>query len=451
MKKILALLILIGTVNRAIAQDSTTAKLNELIDAYAKLGRFNGAALIAQHGRILLAKGFGYKSASDKTFNDTNSVFQIASITKSFTAAVVLKLVENQKMSLDDRLEKYYQGFPHGGSITITQLLNHTSGVRNFTEEDTTIKETDEARIMPYLRKLKPDFLPGTAWHYSNTNYVLLGYIIQKVSGMSYWQAVKKYIFGPLQMRSSGFDLANLKSKDKAIGYDALNDSVQAEAPITDSTVPFAAGAIYSTVTDMYKWYLGLRDHKILNAASFAAATTPSALHDYGFGWQIDSVFGRKIISHSGAISGFGSNFSFNLADDICIVLLSNRSGSTFDIMHMSDKVFALLFHQPYSIPLKRTPVAIDEKVLQNYIGKFLIEEINVLIDVSADKGRLVAQPSRDGHPGPTAELLPLDKTNFYDTHDDELRVTMDIDETGNVKGMRILQRGIAKYAKKIN
>src|SRR4029079_11221251 len=119
-----------------------------------------------------------------------------------------------------------------------------------------------------------------------------LGYIIQKVSGMSYWQAVRKYIFEPLQMNNSGFDFTHLTIYEKATGYDVLNDSVQQVSPATDSTVPFGAGAIYSTVTDMYKWYNGLRENKIINATSFYKATAPSALHNYGFGWQIDSVSG---------------------------------------------------------------------------------------------------------------------------------------------------------------
>ena len=110
------------------AQDSTAGKLNQLITAYANAGRFNGSALVAQHGKILLQKGYGLKNADNKTMNDANTVFQIASVTKQFTATVVLKLIELNKLSLNDKLSKYYKGFPYGDSITIEELLNHTSG-----------------------------------------------------------------------------------------------------------------------------------------------------------------------------------------------------------------------------------------------------------------------------------------------------------------------------------
>jgi hypothetical protein len=199
----------------------------------------------------------------------------------------------------------------------------------------------------------------------------------------------------------------------------------------------------------MYKWYNGLRENKVIKASSFNEATTASALHNYGFGWQIDSVNGRKMISHSGAISGFGSNFACVPEDDICIVILSNKSGSTIELMHITDKVLAALYRQPYTIPKKRVPVSVDENVLKKYIGTYRIEEMNLTIDISVNNGTLIAQPFRDGHPGPTSVLLATDSTHFYDAQDGEVEVTFDIDGNGKINGMRILQMGITKFAKK--
>src|SRR5689334_6251814 len=126
MKKLLALFLIASFAKCVTAQDSTVNKLDELVGAYAKLNRFNGSILIAQQGHILLAKGYGYKNAADKSFNEVNSIFQIASITKSFTATLVLKLHELHKLALNEKLSKYYKGFPNGDSISIEQLLNHT-------------------------------------------------------------------------------------------------------------------------------------------------------------------------------------------------------------------------------------------------------------------------------------------------------------------------------------
>ncbi|CAN5607597.1 hypothetical protein BH10BAC2_BH10BAC2_05290 [soil metagenome] len=432
------------------AQDSTTQKLDELITAYAKAGRFNGSALVAQHGNILLQKGYGIRNADNNSMNDTNTIFQIASVTKQFTATVILKLVELKKMSLNDRLSKYYSGFQNGDSITIEQLLTHTSGLRNFTEEDSSINETDEQRMIPYLKTLKPDFSPGSDWHYSNSGYVMLGYIIQKVAGMSYWQAMQNYIFTPLHRSSSGFDFTHLNSNEKAVGYDVLNDTLKQRSTITDSTVPFGAGAIYSTVTDMFKWHTGLQSYKVVGKNMMDKAYMPCLIHNYGYGWQIDSVFGKKMVSHSGAISGFGSNFARITGDDICIVLLSNKNGATFDVMHITDRLLAILYHQPYSLPVKRSPVTISAEILEQYTGTYEIAEMNLTIEVNINKGMFIAQPYRDGQPGPTSVMLGLDNKRFYDQRDEELEVTFDTDNTGKTAGMKILQMGTTKYATKI-
>lgn len=450
MKKILTLTCTLIICNCLYAQDSTAKKLDELITAYVNIGRFNGSVLVAQHGNILLQKGYGIKNAADKSINDADTKFQIASVTKTFTSTVILKLAELKKIFLTDKLSKYYSGFPYGDSITIENLLTHTSGLRNLTEEDSSITATDEQKTVAYLKTLKPDFAPGTNWYYSNSGYVMLAYIIQRVSGMSYWQAVHKYIFDPLQMHSSGFDFTHLAANEKSVGYDVLNDSVKQPAVITDSTGPFGAGAIYSTILDMYKWYQGLQSYKIVSKNLMDKAYTPCALHNYGYGWQVDSVFGKKMVSHSGSISGFGSNFARIPKDDVCIVLLSNKSGSTIELMHITDKLLAVLYHQLYSIPIKRIQVATRQDVLQKYIGTYKIDEINLTVDVTAGDGILIAQPYRDGHSGTTSFLHPLSDVHFFDEHDEDVEVTIDIDTAGKVNGMKILQAGITKYANKI-
>lgn len=450
MKKIFFFLLSLLIIHTAKAQDSTVYKLNQLLTAYNSNGHFNGSALVAQHGKILLQRGYGIKNADDNSMNDENTRFQIASVTKQFTATVILKLVELKKMALTDKLSKYYTGFPNGDSITIYHLLTHTSGLHSFTETDSSIQETDEKRMVPYIKSLAPDFKPGTNWHYSNSGYVMLGYIIGKVSGMSYWQAVRTYIFKPLGMNNSGFDFAHLSSKEKAVGYDVLNDTLKQRAVITDSTVPFGAGAIYSTVEDMYKWHKGLQAYKIVGKQLMDKAYTPCPKNNYGFGWQIDSIFGKKMVSHSGSISGFGSNFARITDDDICIVLLSNKSGSTFDVMNITSKLVAVLYNKPYSIPVKRIPVTLGAGVLEKYVGTYEIAEMNLKAKMRIDNGLLVVQPERDGHPGPPSVMLAIDERHFYDRRDEETEIAFDIDKEGKVLGVNILQQGMAKYAKKI-
>ena len=132
-------------------KDSTAEQLEKLVSAYAAIGKFNGSVLVAREGKILLQKGYGVKNLENKSTNDEYSIYQIASVTKSFTATVILKLVELKKISLTDKLSKYYSGFPNGDSITIEHLLRHTSGIHNYTETDTAILETDEKRMIPFF------------------------------------------------------------------------------------------------------------------------------------------------------------------------------------------------------------------------------------------------------------------------------------------------------------
>jgi len=446
MKNIFIFIIISILSHTGFSQDSATQKLDEIVNAYARLGRFNGSVLVAKHGNIILQKGYGVKNADNHALNDANTIYQIASVTKQFTATVILKLVELKKMSLNDKLDQYYTDFANGDSITIENLLTHTSGLHNFTEGDSGIAETDEKRMVPYLKSLKPDFAPGTDWHYSNSGYVMLGYIIQKASGMSYWQAVRKYIFQPLHMNSSGFDFTHLVSNERAVGYSVLTDSVKERATITDSTVPFGAGAIYSTVEDMYKWHRGLQAYKIVGKDLTYRSYTPCDKHNYGYGWQIDSIYNRKMVSHSGSISGFGSNFARITDDDVCIVLLSNKGGSTVDLMHITDKLLAILYNQPYSVPVRRTAVPVGEEVLKKYAGTYEIANPHLVIDMMVDNGQLIAQP----HHGPTTVMCAINEKEFYLKQDEETEIKFEMDGSGEVLGVIITQVGIKRTAKKI-
>lgn len=448
MKPIIILLVVIPFYTTR--QDIKTQKLNELLQAYQKNGHFNGSVLVSKKGTVLLQKGYGWQNKEAGTKTTENSIYQIASVTKPFTAAVVLKLVEQGRLSLDDKLEKYYQGFSYGDSITIRDLLRHTSGIHNFTETDTTIETTNEAEMINFLRSLKPDFKPGTSWNYSNSGYVILGNIIQKAAGMTYWEAVRRYIFEPLKMNNTGFDFRVLKSRRKAVGYDDLNDSTNQRAVITDSSVPFGAGAIYSTVADLYKWHRALQTYSVVGKPIMDSAYEPGMLHNYGFGWQVDSVYGRKMVSHSGSISGFGSNLARIPEDDICVALLNNVSGSTFDLMGLTNRILAILYDEPYTLPKVRTPVSIPTEVMKRYAGTYVVAEMNLSIIVSIYGSRtLIAEPARDGHPGPTSVLIPLSETGFYDRKDNDLELTFEKDQSGKVSGMTILQNGKTRFAAK--
>jgi CubicO group peptidase (beta-lactamase class C family) len=277
MKKIFVLVAVLFIGHFSFAQGD---KLDALIDAYARLYKFNGSALVAKNGTILLNKGYGFRNAADKVANNEQTIFQLGSITKQFTSAVILKLQEEKKLSVSDKLSKYFPGYPKGDSITIEQLLTHTSGIYSYTNDpnfmaNEVTKPANREMMMALFRDKPFDFSPGTSWNYSNSGYSLLGYIIEAVTKKPYEQAVRKYIFTPLHMTHSGFDFTHLKNKEKATGYFELNDKETIAAPIVDSSVSYSAGAIYSTTGDLYLWHKALQKNKILSKAQQEKAYTP--------------------------------------------------------------------------------------------------------------------------------------------------------------------------------
>src|SRR6187399_479632 len=393
MKKILILVAALCMVHLNFAQE--TDKLDALINAYAKMYKFNGAALVAKNGVILLNKGYGYRNAADKITNTEQTIFQLGSITKQFTSAIILKLQQEKKLSVSDKLSKYFPGYPKGDSITIEHLLTHTSGIYNYTNDanfmsNEITKPASREKIMALFKDKPLDFSPGTSWNYSNSGYSLLGYIIEAVTKKPYEQAVRKYIFTPLGMTHSGFDFTHLQSNEKAIGYFKLNDKEKAEAPIVDSSVSFSAGAIYSTIGDLYLWHKALQKNGILSREQQEKAYTP-VKNRYGYGWSIDSIEGKRRVSHGGGIHGFITTIARVPEDDICIVLLSNASNTT--VGEISKSIFAILYGKEYELPKERTEIKLPEEKLKEYLGEYeLNKDLHVVI--SLKEGALVAIPT---------------------------------------------------------
>ena len=259
---------------------SVSQKMDELLTAYSNQYQFNGSVLVAQKGRVVLQKGYGWKNVQDKQKNDDQTIFQVGSVTKQFTAAIILQLQQQGKLSVHDKLSKYYPDFPNSGMITLEHLLTHTSGIYNYTNDlafmkTEAVKPATQTAMLALFRSKPLDFTPGTKFSYSNSGYLLLGYIIEKVTGKSYYQAVRERILQPLHMDHSGFNFTGLTGSNKASGYFILTSTKVEPATIVDSSVAYAAGALYTSVGDLYKWDRALYTAGLLNAASLAQAFTP--------------------------------------------------------------------------------------------------------------------------------------------------------------------------------
>jgi len=393
-------------------------KIDEYVNSAVSLGKFNGTILVAQKGEIILQKGYGWRDFANHTANDSNSVFQIGSLTKPFTAMVILKLQEEGKLSVSDRLNKFFPKQAGADEITIQNLLDHTSGLNNYTDvigpEDSAIisHPVSQHQVIDLFDKRPPSFKPGSKFEYCNSDYFLLGVIIEKLTGMPYEQAVRKLILAPLQMDQTGFDFINLRSASKTTGYLAPDTLKPEQAVLMDSTVTYAAGAIYSTTGDLYKWAKAIAKGEILSTDSWKQAFTPNLEH-YGDGWWIDTLFGQKYITHSGGLQGFMSNFMYYPDKDITIILLNNFGNYGGSLWDLNNGISAILLGRPYSIYERNKEIKIDKVLLKQYAGTYRFNADHQLVVIFQDD-KLFVEASNPKDMLPQVELHALRENRFY-------------------------------------
>lgn len=396
MKKILIFLTGIVMPLLCLAQ-SKAGKIDSLLRTYHSVSRFNGNVLVAEKGKVLLQQSYGYQNAEAKLLNNAQTIFQVGSVTKQFTAVIILKLAEQGKLSLSDKLSKYFPGFIKGDSITIHQVLNHTSGIYNYTDDPSfmqngVVKPITESAMFTLFEHRNLDFSPGTSYKYSNSGYYLLGSLIKKITRKPYEQVVREMIFAPLKMEHSGFDFARLQNPNKAQGYLLINDEEIKKDRLVDSTVSYAAGSMYSTTGDLLKWYNGLLSNKIINHHSLSKAFTPYLNH-YGYGWVIDSVYNRKAVHHNGGIFGFTSNVYSIEADRICIIMLTNTVNTPVD--KITADIVSILYNKPVLFPEKRTAVEIPRDTMRRYFGVYEFDQ-NFRMKIFSSGGKMYAQRIND-------------------------------------------------------
>ena len=385
--------------------------IDELLKAHARQNTFNGTVLVAQHGKLIMQKGYGFQDYKKNQKNDELTLFQVGSITKQFTATLILQLQEKKLLSIRDPLSRFIPDFPRGDSITIENLLNHTSGIYNYTNDDEFMmsQSSKPIAVLDLIARFKQqplEFKPGSQYHYSNSGYVLLGYIIEKLSGKTWYQVIREQILTPLQLNHSGFDFKNLIDPHKATGYLKFTTKQQVPATIVDSSVSYAAGALYTTAGDLYRWNQALYNHTILSDSSLNSAFTPH-LAKYGYGWVIDSSFGKKVEMHEGGIFGFAGFIARIPADSTCIILIDN-TGSP-NLARIAQDINALLNDQPYDFPKLHQEIELDTALLRQYTGEFLLGP-GFSLTISMTDGNLFVKPTSQQ---PT-QLFAESKDHFF-------------------------------------
>jgi CubicO group peptidase (beta-lactamase class C family) len=446
MKKFVAAFFCMITVCIFLPAQNITKKLDELVSAYTNNESFNGSVLVAQKGVILLQKGYGYKNAAKKEMNDGNTIYQIGSITKQFTSAVILRLQEKKKLSVHDKLSKYFPALPFADSVNIENLLTHTSGIYNYTNnadfmKTEAVKPTSQEKLFALFKDKPLEFEPGSKFSYSNSGYILLGYIIEKVTGKPYEKVIHEMIFTPLQMSHSGFDFAALSSPNRATGYFSLSKTDNTPATIVDSSASFAAGAIYTTVGDLYKWDRSLYTEKIISKASLKDAYTPRK-DKYGFGWSIDTAYAKPVYKHGGGIFGFSTDILRSPEEDICIILFDNKGDGSLE--KIAEGLNAILHNKPYEIPKEKIVIAVDSSVLKQYVGEYELAP-NFILAITLEEGKFMVQATGQGK----AELF-AEKENFFFLKVADVQVEFTKNADGKTDKLILHQGGRVTPAKRI-
>ncbi len=424
-------------------------------DANADLGRYadqllsraypagepGAAVLIAKDGQIVLRKGYGLANLELGVPMRPDMVFEIASVTKQFTAAAILLLQERGKLSVDDDITKYLPGYPtHGRKITIDHLLNHTSGIPEVTGLPEWWPRRREDLTLPQLIDLfkdKPlDFKPGEKQAYSNSGYILLGAILEKASGKSYEDFVEQEIFAPLGMKRSRYGHQDEVVPDRASGYD-MGDGYKV-AEYISLTQAYAAGGLLSTVDDLALWAQALTSEKLLRGKSLERMTTPPRLTSgeptsYAYGQGILNENGTRIIEHGGGIPGFNSELLRIPDQRLLVIILANTFGHEPGAESLGFRIAMKALGKAVE---ERKAMEIDPATLDEYVGVYNFDEATSRTIFREGNKLFARRINGDKH-----EILATSRDDFfYHPEESASRIHFRRDAQGKITGMDFLQ-----------
>jgi CubicO group peptidase (beta-lactamase class C family) len=387
----IALILITVCVAQDKPQSKTVERMEQVIQSYVPTKQFMGSVLVAQNGKVLLDKGYGFANLEWQVPNTPTTRFRLGSITKQFTAASILLLEERGKLKVEDSVKKYMPDAPAAwDKITIFHLLTHTSGIPSFTSfpdyESKEAQTMTPQQLVDWFHDKPLEFEPGTKWNYSNSGYVLLGYLIERISGQSYADFVQQNIFTPLGMKDSGYDSNSALIAHRASGY-SRGENGLVNAGFVNMTIPLSAGALYSTTEDLLRWEEGLFGGKLLKPESLAKMTTPFK-EGYAFGLSVSRA-GYERISHSGGIEGFNTSLVYYPDDKVVVAVLANLNGPFAD--QISAQLGDVVHGEKVVLLTERKEIAVSPKTLAQYVGTYeLAPTFGITITLEGD--RLMAQ-----------------------------------------------------------
>ena len=404
---LLALLLLApGLLAQEIA-----AKADPFVQAFVDQHRFQGSVLLARDGKPLFRKSYGLANAEWDNANTPDTKFRLGSITKQFTSALVMQLVEQGKIKLDDSIRKYYTEAPEAWQpVTIHHLLSHQSGIPSYTELPGFFdKQAGTARTPAEIIRLTQDkaleFAPGSKYKYDNTGYILLGYVIEKVTGRRYEEQLRKAILEPLAMNDTGFDHYTAILRHRADGYEYVDGKLR-RAPFLEMSLPYAAGSLYSTVDDLLKWDQALYGTTVLNAASKEKMWTPNR-SDYGYGWAIAKRYGERSLEHGGGINGFNTMLIRMPEKKLLAVVLANAE--TPATGPIAAGLLGLALGQAVEPPKPRKRISLRPDEMKGFEGVYALNP-NFKLTIKVEGDHLSTQATGQG----AIRTDPMSPTRFF-------------------------------------
>lgn len=415
-----------GTV---YSQNLNKPKLDSLLNILAEKNKAMGSLTISKNGTVLYSRAIGYSFISDKekTPATEKTKYRIGSISKMFTATMIFQLIEEGKLNLTTTLDKFFPKLPNANKITISNLLNHRSGLHNFTDDldyttwMTQPKTQDE--MLAIISKNKVYFQPNENASYSNSNYVVLGYIIEKISKQSYSKNLKERIVSKIGLTNTYFGGKTNTNNNESFSYQFVGNWKQESE--TDMSIPGGAGSIISTPTDLTKFIEALFSLKLISKSSLTQMKTIT--DDYGMGMFQIPFNTKKAYGHNGGIDGFASDLAYFPEDSLAVAYCTN--GQVYPLNDILIGVLSICFNKEYSIPAFNT-ISLKTEDLDKYLGVYSSKQIPLKITITKDNTTLIAQAT--GQSSFPLEATEKDKFKF-----DQAGVNMEFNPDKNELTMK--------------
>jgi CubicO group peptidase (beta-lactamase class C family) len=442
----LALLLLVAaSAAAAFAQTAApaadvAAKVDEYMNARLEAKGFGGAVLIRKGGKPPVAKGYGLADADKKAAIKADTKFRIGSITKQFTAALVLMLQEDGKLNVQDPVCKYLDPCPEAWQpVTLHHLLSMTSGITSITSlpnwrAELRFKDLTPAEVVAQVAALPLKAKPGEVYEYSNTNYIVLGAIIEKLSSKSYETVLNERIIKPLGLKNTGLDDGKKQLPNSASGY-TMKAGAPAKADTVSIVTPFSAGAMYSTTEDLYAWQTALLGGRVFKKKETLDAMLTPNRNNYAYGLiVVTDRKGRKRITHGGGIEGFIADAVYFPEEELFIAALTNNERDSMAELMLA--LNAIAVGEPYTLPKKRVAIKVDPAILDTYVGEYQLGPVLTLKIERGPEG-LTLEPTGQSK----TQLYAETETDFFlNVVDATLKFVKD--ENGKVTGLEFTQAG---------